>query len=73
MLSGFIFDIESMPYPIQLFASIFPAKYMVSSIHTLFLAGDVWSILTGNIIVMLIISSILLVIIVKKTKKELRT
>ena len=73
MLSGFIFDIESMPYPLQLLTHIFPAKHMVSSIHTLFLAGDIWDILATNIAAMLVISAVLIAIIAKKTKKELRT
>lgn len=72
MLSGFIFDIDSMPYPIRLFTHIFPAKYMVQSLHTLFLAGNIWAIFISNILAMLLISSILLTVIAHKTKKVLR-
>ena len=44
-LSGFIFEIDSMPAPIRLFTRILPARYFVSSLQTLFLAGDVASVL----------------------------
>jgi ABC-2 type transport system permease protein len=42
ILSGFIFEITSMPYPIQLITYIVPARYYVTALHTIFLAGDVW-------------------------------
>lgn len=47
-LSGLIFDIESTPLPIQIVSHIVPARYFVTISHTLFLAGDVWSILLPN-------------------------
>ena len=42
ILSGFIFDIRSMPLPIQIITHILPARYFVSILQTVFLAGDVW-------------------------------
>ncbi|MCB1114671.1 MAG: ABC transporter permease [Chlamydiia bacterium] len=48
MLSGFIFEIASMPLPIRLFTRIWPARYFVSSLQTLFLAGNIWPILFFN-------------------------
>lgn len=47
-LSGLIFDLESTPLPIQVISHIVPARYFVSISHTLFMAGDVWSILLPN-------------------------
>lgn len=71
MLSGFIFEIASMPLPIRLFTYILPARYFVSSLQTLFLVGNVKWLLTHNVIAMGIIGIILFVAISKKTVKRL--
>lgn len=47
-LSGLLFDLESTPRFIQLISHIVPARYFVSISHTLFMAGDVWSVLLPN-------------------------
>jgi ABC-2 type transport system permease protein len=47
-LSGFIFEIDSMPAAIRLLTRLLPARYFVSSLQTLFLAGDVASVLVPN-------------------------
>ncbi len=48
MLSGFLFDINSMPYFIQLITYLVPARYFVAILQTLFLAGDVWPVVLAN-------------------------
>ena len=48
LLSGFIFQINSMPEVIQVITHIIPARYYVAILQTLFLAGDVWPIILGN-------------------------
>lgn len=45
ILSGFIFDIRSMPAVIQAITRILPARYFVSILQTVFLAGDVWPVI----------------------------
>ncbi len=47
-LSGLIFDLESTPRIIQIVSHIVPARYFVDISHTLFMAGDIWSILLPN-------------------------
>ncbi len=42
MLSGFIFDLRSTPLAVQAIADVFPARYFVSLLQTVFLAGDIW-------------------------------
>lgn len=49
MLSGMLFDIASMPRWLQLITYCIPARYFVSALQTLFLAGDVWSVLLPNL------------------------
>jgi ABC-2 type transport system permease protein len=46
MLSGFVFEISSMPWPIRAFTTIIPARYFVAAMQTIFQAGDVWSVLS---------------------------
>jgi ABC-2 type transport system permease protein len=55
ILSGFIFEIGSMPYFIQLLTYLVPAKYFVTSLQTIFLVGDIWKLLIWNIIPMILI------------------
>lgn len=50
ILSGFIFEISSMPLPIRIVTHFISARYFVSSVQTLFLVGDVWSLLIPNIL-----------------------
>jgi ABC-2 type transport system permease protein len=73
MLSGFIFEISSMPLLIQLFTTIIPAKYMVSSLQTLFLAGNVTKLLWINILALSLIAAVPLAILTKKSKKTLES
>lgn len=49
MLSGLIFDIASMPRWLQIGTYLVPARYLVSIMQTLFLAGTVWELLLPNL------------------------
>jgi len=49
MLSGFVFEIRSMPLPIQTVSAIIPARYFVTAMQTVFQAGDVWSVITRSL------------------------
>jgi ABC-2 type transport system permease protein len=53
ILSGFIFDIASMPWPIRLLTYALPARYFVSCLQTLFLAGTIWPLVWPNMLAML--------------------
>ena len=53
MLSGFIFEIASMPLPIRMLSYLIPARYFVQSLQTLFLVGNVWSLIFVNVSFML--------------------
>lgn len=48
MLSGMLFDISAMPAWLQAITYAVPARYLVSILQTLFLAGDVWPVLLPN-------------------------
>ena len=49
MLSGMLFDIASMPAWLQALTYIFPVRYLVSILQTLFLAGTVWPLILPNL------------------------
>ncbi len=49
MLSGMLFDIASMPRWLQAVTYVVPARYLVSILQTLFLAGDVGAVLWPNL------------------------
>ncbi|MBS0286795.1 MAG: ABC transporter permease [Proteobacteria bacterium] len=71
MLSGFLYEIQSMPAPIKAITYLLPARYFVSIIQTSFLAGVVWSELLPNMFAMLVIASFFLYMVSKKSKKSL--
>ncbi|HXF28417.1 MAG TPA: ABC transporter permease, partial [Chlamydiales bacterium] len=71
ILSGFIFEISSMPLPIQIITYFIPARYFVSCLQTLFLVGNVWSLIGWNMLCMFAIGSIFLTITASKTVKRL--
>jgi ABC-2 type transport system permease protein len=71
MLSGFMFDIRSMPMAIQVITHIFPARYFVSVLQTLFLAGDIWPVILPNAAVLAVMATVLMTATVFATRKKL--
>jgi ABC-2 type transport system permease protein len=71
MLSGFMFDIRSMPLVIQGITYIFPARYFVSVLQTLFLAGDIWAVILPNAAVLAVMATILMTASLFATRKKL--
>jgi ABC-2 type transport system permease protein len=71
ILSGFIFDIASMPRVVQVITYILPARYYVALLQTIFLAGNVWSVIFPNAAVLTAMSVVLLTITHRKTRKRL--
>lgn len=53
LLSGFLYEIASMPVPIQAITYLVPARYLIPSLQTVFLAGDIWGLILPNIGIML--------------------
>ncbi len=71
ILSGFVFDISSMPLVIRVLTHIVPARYFVSSLQTLFLAGDIWPIILVNSGALVLMATIFLGLTLRKTHKSL--
>ena len=53
-LSGFIFDLASVPRAVQFISYLLPARYYVSFLQTIFLAGNVWSVIVPNSAAMMV-------------------
>jgi ABC-2 type transport system permease protein len=70
-LSGFIFEISSMPPVIQAVTYIVPARYFATSLITVFLAGDVWELLLPNMGAMALLAGVIFLAVARKTKARL--
>src|SRR5262249_1817244 len=70
-LSGFLFDRGSMPTAVRLITSALPARYFVALLQTVFLAGDVWSVILPNAAVLAGMAAGLLLLTRGVTRKKL--
>jgi ABC-2 type transport system permease protein len=71
MLSGFIYDLHSVPLAIRLISYLVPARYYVSLLQSLFLAGDVWSVIWPNVAILAVVAVVLLALTRRATRKSL--
>jgi pyoluteorin transport system permease protein len=59
MLSGFLFDLRSMPTVVRLITYALPARYYVALLQSVFLAGDVWSVILPNTLMLAVMAGAL--------------
>lgn len=71
MLSGFLFDLRSVPPVIRAIGQLLPATYYIELLKTLFLAGNVWPLILKNTAVLTIYALVLLGIARATTRKKL--
>jgi ABC-2 type transport system permease protein len=71
MLSGFVFEISSMPLALRLFTHLIPARYFTSSLQTLFQVGTPLSFLAGNALGMLLLTAFWIGLTTLKTSRTL--
>jgi ABC-2 type transport system permease protein len=71
MLSGFLFDLSSMPAAVRLITYLLPARYYVALLQTIFLAGDIWPVILPNMAVLAAMATVLLLATKKVTRKSL--
>lgn len=60
ILSGFVFDINSMPRAIQIVTHVVAARYLVAILQSVFLAGDVWPVILPNALALAAMAAIFL-------------
>jgi ABC-2 type transport system permease protein len=71
ILSGFLFEIFSMPPWIQYLTYLIAPRYFVECLQTLFLVGNVWPLILWNTVPMLLIGFFLFRLVRYKTIKHL--
>lgn len=71
LLSGFLFEIDSMPTPLQYITHMVPARHYVASLQTIFLAGDVWPQLLRDMTWLLLIGGLFFGITLLKSHRRL--
>jgi len=71
ILSGFIFPIQNMPVPLQIFTHLIPARYLIVIVKGIALKGVGTAILWTQIIFLLIFTIVVLLFCAKKLKLRL--
>jgi ABC-2 type transport system permease protein len=71
ILSGFIYEIRSMPMVIQAITYLIPARYFVTAMQTLFQAGNIWPVLLRSLMFLAAASVFFLGITALKTRRRL--
>lgn len=71
LLSGFVFDINSMPPVLQAITHLVPARYFNTCLRTLFLTGDVWELFWPCLGAMSLLALLMLGLVYKKLVKRL--
>lgn len=69
--SNFVFEIDSMPQPLQLVSYAVPARYYVSSLQTLFLAGNIESVIVADLFGLSLIAVVFIVLTAITTRTRL--
>jgi ABC-2 type transport system permease protein len=57
MLSGFLFDLRSVPLAVRLITYLLPARYYVALLQSVFLAGNVWAVIVPNTLVLALMAA----------------
>ena len=70
-LSGFLFEVASMPAVLRAVAVIIPAGYYVRGLNTIFLAGDIAAVLVPATLVLLFMSVVLFTLTAFNTRQRL--
>lgn len=71
LLSGFLFEIASMPMPIQWLTHLVAARWFNTALQTVFLAGDVWPLLLSQLGAMAVLGALYLGAAKARTFKRL--
>ncbi len=71
ILSGFIFDIGSMPPVVQGFTYLIAARYFVAILQTVFLTGNIWAVIVPNSAALLLMALFFFKMAMKKAPQRL--
>jgi ABC-2 type transport system permease protein len=71
ILSGFIYEIRSMPLLIRAVTYLIPARYFVTAMQTMFQAGNIWPVLLRSMAFLTIASAVFISLTAIKTRRRL--
>jgi len=70
MLSGFLFEIRSMPAGMQVLTYLVPARYFVTAMQTLFQAGNIWPVLLSSSMLLAAAGTVFIGLTALKTRRR---
>jgi ABC-2 type transport system permease protein len=70
LLSGFLFEIRSMPPIIRAITYLVPARYLIPSLQSVFLVGDLWGLFLRNIAIMLGFGLVFFALALRATRRR---
>ena len=70
LLSGFLFEIDSMPRFIRWLTYLVPARYLIPQLQTVFLAGDDWGLYLPNMAALLGFGTLFFAIAIRVTRRR---
>lgn len=71
LLSGFLFEIDSMPLAIRLLTYMVPARWYVDGLQSVFLVGDVPELLLRDIAAMCVIGAVFIALALRRSSRTL--
>ncbi len=71
LLSGFLFEISSMPKPVQAITYLVPSRYLIPQLQTVFIAGDNWSLFAPDIAALLGFGTLFFALTVRATRRRI--
>ena len=71
LLSGFVFEIASMPRIIQALTYLVPARYLIPQLQTVFLAGDDWGLFLPNMLILILFGAVLFFFCRRATRRRI--
>lgn len=70
MLSGFLYDLNSTPYVVNIIGHLLPATYYLEIIKNLFLAGNNWAVVIKNSLILVLYAVFFVALSFRVTKKS---
>ena len=71
LLSGFLFEISSMPKPIQAITYLVPSRYLIPQLQTVFIAGDDWSLFLPDMAALILFGCVFFLLALRATKRRI--
>jgi ABC-2 type transport system permease protein len=71
LLSGFLFEISSMPRFIQWLTHLVPARYLIPSLQTVFMTGDIWPMFLQSIAILLGFGAVFAALTFRVTRRRI--